>query len=544
MRWWQDRQPLVSCIEFTPDGTNLAIGTCSGFALLWNIDEQRMTRFIDCGSDLVYRIEISDDGRWLATLGTATRLTDLHDDRSSSRPSLIYETEQTRRADFSPNSRHLVIADTAENLLCWETENRSLLFAESVSDGKTLDLTINDVQFSPDGRQVITAMGNSKLYRQQWGKNGLGDAQLIGSTLGSANAIRFAGETILASVCERGVLQSWNLQHVGRPAAMSRLAGHSGGAGCLAHAPSANSFVTGGEDGYVRMYEDKPRPQSIVPKFPVTCINVSSTGERFAMGYSNGLVELRSTESAEVVGTWRHETGSVAGIVFAKNQSDLIVAFSDHKIGIWDLPSGRQTFVEVDSRVYRLTGNLPGDEFAVTFWDGTMGTFSSSGQSLATWTINPNEVAVATMLRLRGRIVTCEKGLIRYWGPRGRLIHQTPIDPEIHSLAPHPSGETMIGFGGNGRIAAIDTDSGAMLKQYRGHVGAVTRVTFPVDGRRLLSIGTDSTARVWDYESGLEMLTLDVSPKKYRRVAMSRDSGVIVAVLSDHSVEIIRLDQD
>ena len=42
----------------------------------------------------------------------------------------------------------------------------------------------------------------------------------------------------------------------------------------------------------------------------------------------------------------------------------------------------------------------------------------------------------------------------------------------------------------------------------RGHTGPVTGVAFSPDGKRLASISSDGTVKLWDVETGLEVLSL------------------------------------
>merc|ERR1712196_217021 len=65
-----------------------------------------------------------------------------------------------------------------------------------------------------------------------------------------------------------------------------------------------------------------------------------------------------------------------------------------------------------------------------------------------------------------------------------------------------------IGSGGEKTIRIWDAESGQELLKLEGHSGYVSSVSFSPDGRRIVS-GGDKTIRIWDAESGQELLKLE-----------------------------------
>lgn len=543
MSWARDRSPLLSCIEFTPDGDHLAIGTCSGFTLLWHLKDRRVTRFIDCQSDLIYRIEISDDQRWLLTLGTAARLVDLQDEAMAMKPVLLYETEQSRRADFSPDNQFLVIADKKQNLLFWELDSQEFLFSQLVNVRKNLDHSVTDVQFSPDGMHIVSSMTNGKIYRRPWRNDRLGQVDVLGSTRDAAEAIRFSSDHLLGSVCYGGVLQYWDLQQFDRPNEVAAIAGHSGYLSCLESDDRMHCFVTAGEDGSVRVYDAIPDPRVFTTSGQVTCLAIDSTGTRFAMGHDNGRIELRRTDDAKIVRSWQHPSGSVAAVSFSPNRNDLIAAFSDTRVKILDINSGEiRKEIKLRARCHHLMAQLANNEFAVSCRDGTITTFSENGDLVDNWAITAMGLPGVFSLGSQNQIVSCGDGHLDFWDLQGNPTESIDIDPKIVNAFPHPSGNVWICYGTQGHLVAIDRETGKTLRQYRGHVGSIWRVVCADQGKRLISIGADSTARFWDYDSGLQTLMLDATSKKIHRFAMSESPKVAILVYSNRRVEIISLD--
>ena len=51
---------------------------------------------------------------------------------------------------------------------------------------------------------------------------------------------------------------------------------------------------------------------------------------------------------------------------------------------------------------------------------------------------------------------------------------------------------------GNGTISILDLTTGKLLREFKGHDGKITTMTFSADGQRLVSAGADTTLLVWD----------------------------------------------
>jgi len=72
----------------------------------------------------------------------------------------------------------------------------------------------------------------------------------------------------------------------------------------------------------------------------------------------------------------------------------------------------------------------------------------------------------------------------------------------------------------------------------RGHTGGVFNVAFSPDGARLVSASADRTLRVWDVESGKELMTLRGHDESALSVAFSPDGTRIASVSEDRTVRL------
>jgi len=100
---------------------------------------------------------------------------------------------------------------------------------------------------------------------------------------------------------------------------------------------------------------------------------------------------------------------------------------------------------------------------------------------------------------------------VRYpWPSSGPLFKQSHAE-RVHDVAFNLNG-TLLATGGGDHLARIwDANSGRELLVLVGHTGPVTAVAFSPDGKKLVTGSRDSTARVWDAASGEQLLCLAVN---------------------------------
>jgi WD40 repeat protein len=99
------------------------------------------------------------------------------------------------------------------------------------------------------------------------------------------------------------------------------------------------------------------------------------------------------------------------------------------------------------------------------------------------------------------------------------------------TMAFTPDGAVLASAGGNAEDLAIrlwDVASGQSIRKLDGHSGIVWGLAFSPDGQLLVSVSSDSTAKIWDWRNGTLIQSLDF-PAEVVSVSFSPD-GQILAV--------------
>lgn len=101
-----------------------------------------------------------------------------------------------------------------------------------------------------------------------------------------------------------------------------------------------------------------------------------------------------------------------------------------------------------------------------------------------------------------------------------------------------PDGTRIATAGADGTARVWDAQTGEELVVLRGHASDVMDVTFSPDGDRLVTAGRDGTVRVWDASSGDEIATLEGQTDLVSRVAFSPDGSLIASAGEDQVLNV------
>jgi WD40 repeat protein len=209
----------VNAVTFSPDGRILASGGNDAIARFWDPASGEKLGLMIGGSFAVPSIAFTPDGGDLAVVnGKMLRLRQVGSERING--SFRYDTP-LYNATFSPNGKILAVSDQNNGVLLWDTHLAYRSGQEKY----------------PDPLRLVGHQGKTGTFRALiW--------QVVFSPDGS----------LLASAGGDGTIHIWEMPG-GKP--LATLAGHKGGATCLAFRPDGSGLVSGGLDGVLRMWQAK-----------------------------------------------------------------------------------------------------------------------------------------------------------------------------------------------------------------------------------------------------------------------------------------------
>jgi telomerase protein component 1 len=350
----------------------------------------------------------------------------------------------------------------------------------------------------------------------------------------------------------------WDAEHGTH---LTCLRGHEGPVSSVAFLPDSRRIVSAGGDGTVRFWDAENSEQRAAFKCDryqgVNFVAVSPEGRRIVLGMGK-TVEVRDSGSgSRLACLYGHEDGGfddggglpsdVTSALFLPDGRRIVSGGWDKTVRMWDAESGQQL---AEPRVHekwvsslalspdgRWIASGSGDG-RVRVWDAMSGAGSASESGDAI----PGRTSVA--FSPDGQRIASGGGaktvMVRDLTTEHSVAFRGHDEP-VSSIAWSPDGRRIASGGGDGTVRLWDPnireaqltlrDHGEEIydwargRQFLG--GSVYAVAFSPDGQRLVSAGDDRIVRVWDVQSGLQLVFLAeyTSPV---RIAFAREGKIIV----------------
>jgi WD40 repeat protein/predicted Ser/Thr protein kinase len=192
-------------------------------------------------------------------------------------------------------------------------------------------------------------------------------------------------------------------------------------------------------------------------------------------------------------------------------------------IRVWDLSSAatvRKGPVCIPNGVWGFSSDSR--ELAVAFPDGSINLYDLPGlrnlRRLATGATGPMRVVYHPNSRVRLVAVSC-------WDLPGVQVRDLNTGDVVLSLkAPAPvrgaawsaDGKQLAAAGANGRVYLWDAERGTLSTVLGGHQAEAVEVAFNREGDLLASCGWDHTLRLWDLQSGRQLLSRPVGQVNFK----------------------------
>ena len=524
----------VEHLAFSPDGKRVA--AAGGPAVqVWSAADGKSV-FLGLGGG---GVAFSPDGQFVAS-GESLEAAGMHAARGGPAAVRVWDVrtgkelmaldghaQGVRDVAFSPDGTRLASVDWANAVKLWDVPSKK--------EQRTIRLTdFAGLAFSPDGTRLATADRFDRRVSVWDAKSGeklyaiLSHARIV-------TAVTFSpdGSAIAAAGGERRdpdlSVRLWPGQT--DPAAMS-FRGHESGVWSATFLPDGGRVVSTGGTGYDRagqvlLWDARTGRQ--LRSFPghtsiVFCAAVRPDGKLLATGSADKTVRLWDIDSGREVLKLDGHKGEVMGLAFSPDGSRLVSVSQrgapgegPAEIRLWDVPSGRP--------IAALEGVM-GPAQAVAF--------RPDGKQFAVAAADVNRearemTAVITLHDAAGGRVERTLRLDRMTAP-GALTYR----PDGRRLAVVVS--TIGPDDGRGRAPAVreyDEGADAWRDLIPARPGGPFGLAYSPDGRRLATGNMDGTAKVWDAESGRELLTLGGQRLMMGQVAFSPGGSRLVAVGGD-----------
>jgi WD40 repeat protein/serine/threonine protein kinase len=394
---------------------------------------------------------------------------------------------------------------------------------------------VQSVAYSPDGKRLVSAGGPAsppvKVWDAQTGQELLTLKDAYGSVAFSPDGKRLAGRSSGSPPGSGpGELKVWDVQ-----TGQELLSLKGGGAG-VAYSPDGKRLARYG-GGAVKVYDAQTGWELPSLKaqtndgLPNSCVAYSPDGKRLAAA-DDGTVKVWDAQTGQELLILKGHSGRVWPVAFGPDGKRLASA-SGKEVKVWDAQTG-QELISIQGSADGVAFSPDGKRLAggqdngwVKGWD------AQTGKELFTFRGHNTEVTSVAFSVDGKRLASASyDGSVKVWD-----VHAAPkpltlpgvAASSVVSAAFSPDGKRLAtggkgGLGsGPGMLKVWDAQTGQEIITLKGHTADVTTVAYSSDGKRLASSSADRSVKVWDGQTGQELLTFNGHSQEVSGVAFSPD---------------------
>jgi RNA polymerase sigma factor (sigma-70 family) len=451
-------------VDFSPDGTAVAVGDSSGCAVViddWKTNKTGSAMACDQrhGGN-VEAVRFAPDGQTVASAG-ADGVVRLWEPGTGK----VLQTWTGHRGPvhalaFAPDGKVLASAGEDKTVRLWGLTPGATQRTSYAHTGP-----VRALAFSTDGKILASAGADRRviLWRPDTGL-AFGEHNL--RTVAPL-ALAFADEKRLAVGSEAGGVR---LYDVVAHKLLGDYRGLQWSVNAVAFSPDGRKLLAGGHDGAFIRWDvasgKADEPATSGHRGAVWGIAVSEDGQVIASGGMDGTVRLWDVATGRALETFRPTwqtpsgKGYVSAVAFVEGGRGVAAAGADGAIHLWDRQQGaRGHWPAHEGKVRALVGCLGGRFLASAGDDG----------ALCLW-----------------QTATREK--VRTYGGAGGVVKY---------LAVSPDGKRLAGVGEDGSVHLWEVATGKSLGALAGKGSGLDVVAFSPDGESLTAGGPAAALRVW-----------------------------------------------
>jgi len=534
LRIFNGHSSSVSAVAFSPDGKLALSGSINTLKtlILWEVSTGRELRIFNGHSSSVESVAFSPDGK-LALSGSDDKTMKLWE-VTTGREIRTFKGHSTERfvkinsVAFSPSGKFALSGSDDQTMKLWEVAT-----GRELRTFKGHSSYVRSVAFSPDGKLALSGSWDNtmKLWEVSTGR----EIRTFKGGSSYVNAVAFSPDGKLAlSGSYDDTLKLWNVS-TGRK--LSLFQGYSSRVSSVAFCPSGKLALSGSSWDTLKLWEISTGRELRTFKGHssyVSSVAFSPDGKLALSGSYDDTLKLWNVSTGRELRTFKGHSSYVSSVAFSPD-SKLALSGSNNKImKLWEVSTGRElrTFKIKNPKSSSGANSVafsPDSKLALSVGDSYYGfLYLSWNHPIKLW-----EVSTGRELRsfeghssFVNSVAFSPNGKLLLSGSDNRLYYKFDDNlklwdvsngREIRTFKGHSSDVSSVAFSPDGKLALSaggktiklwDIATGRNILTFQGHSSDVSSVAFSPDGKLALSGGNDSTTRLWNLQTGKEVVKM------------------------------------
>jgi eukaryotic-like serine/threonine-protein kinase len=492
-------EDMLRCAVFDSTADHVFSGGHSGHVYLWDLNQsERKAKFSAHDRD-IYDLDISKDGKWLATASADYSVKIWELPSLSQVASLEGHQGRVRSVRFSPDGSLVASGSNDATAILWDWASGSVKF--QLSDHAE---AVYGVRFSPDGQTLATCSRDESIKLWE-----VATGQLTRSIVGHRFTIYdldFSpnGQRLVSGAHDK-TLKFWDLNI---PTAQEIFENHSEAARDVVFSQDQKFWASAGDDGEIVIMESdsgsvlnrlQPLRGAAMSLLFLAGPNSDST-PRLLSGFEDGSMQVYSVPEGETLGEVAAHEEILLDFALAPNGQTFATASGDSSVKVWSAET-----LELEKE---LIGHAAPVHSVVYSPDGESLLSGDSEAQIIQWDLATSQPA----------------------------RHFSDHSDRVSEIAFSPDGLRFATGSRDRSVCIYDWQTGDLIQRLRGHSSSISSLAYDTDGNTLMTVGTDMQLKFWDLRTGEVKTSIHAHPLPILRVRMTPDRQFVVTASGDGTI--------
>lgn len=409
---------------------------------------------------------------------------------------------------------------------------------------------VRDLDFRFDGRALVSVGVDGTVWLWPVADGLGGQGRKIGEIDDMISGVSFGpdGATVVSANSD-GSVRLWRpgqIEQNGEPLVLA-----SNGFQSVAFSPDGRGVVAGGKDGSIHGWQLPSGKALFAPvrdahSSKLLQIAFDPAGTRFATASSDGTSTLIDYPSGRIAGKAFGPDDRIAAVAFSPDGGVLIGGNDDGALRLWDIEQAKPAATTASAHS-RAIADLGASR------DGKLLATLGRDQLIRIWRLNSRH-DLAAALKVTGKTAKGvafsndgawlaagdDTGAVQVWRLNDEGGPPTVLrghEHQVWAVAFAPDSGLLATADRAGEIRLWNPTTGAVVRRFAGHDGAIWSLAFTAEGERLMS-ASDGEVRFWNLEGNEPSGELTPADGRVTRAVLSPDTTRAAIARTDGRVEL------